>query len=388
MSLRFTIDGSDSLERQLGDLCQQIADGVQSIIPANKLHGLVLAGGYGRGQGGVLKSDVGDCPYNDLEFYLFLFGNRLWNDNKYRGPLQQFGDALSTKAGFHIEFKIDSTDRLRRSPISMFTYDLVAAHRTVAGAEELFGGCEHHLNAHTIPSSEATRLLFNRCSGLLLSRELLCQDVLDSEDLDFIGRNIAKAELALGDIVLTVFGRYHWSSIERHRRLTQLLNQRQALEPQLPASFALFHAHHAAGLEFKLHPQRTYRSRQELENDYREISTLALQAWLWLESHRLKHSFSSVGEYALSAAQKCPTPSRWRNYLLNLRTFGPRAALDSMAMRYPRERLFNTLPVLLWNGLASKEPAIIRHLQKQLHTQSSEWTGWVDAYKRIWPSYG
>ncbi len=61
--------------------------------------------------------------------------------------------------------------------------------------------------------------MFNRCSGLLLARELLRKSALSSEEADFIGRNLAKMQLALGDAVLTAFGQYHWSAWERHRRL-------------------------------------------------------------------------------------------------------------------------------------------------------------------------
>ena len=59
----------------------------------------------------------------------------------------------------------------------------------------------------------------------------------------------------------------------------------------------------------------------------------------------------------------------------------------ALAWRYPRERLFNALPLLLWEREPSAEP-VRRLLQKQLHTAASDWAGWVAAYKNIWPSYG
>jgi len=52
------------------------------------------------------------------------------------------------------------------------------------------------------------------------------------------------------------------------------------------------------------------------------------------------------------------------------------------------ERLFNALPLLLWEAEASTEPTMRRLLQKQLHTAASDWAGWVAAYKNIWPNYG
>ena len=76
----------------------------------------------------------------------------------------------------------------------MYSYDLVAGHRIIFGDETIFAGCEHHLRAGQIPAHEATRLLFNRCSGLLLCKDRLHSEKLTSQDLDFINRNIAKAQ--------------------------------------------------------------------------------------------------------------------------------------------------------------------------------------------------
>ena len=78
----------------------------------------------------------------------------------------------------------------------------------------------------------------------------------------------------------------------------------------------------------------------------------------------------------------------WRNYLLSLKTFGLKAFIDALAWRYPRERLFNALPLLLWEPEPSAQPAVRLLLQKQLCTAATDWAGWVAAYKNIWPSYG
>ena len=89
----------------------------------------------------------------------------------------------------------------------MFSYDLVSAHRVITGGSDVFDECRHHEDATRIPAIEATRLLFNRCTGLLLAREILAKKRLSEHDADFVQRNIAKAKLALGDAVLTVSDR-------------------------------------------------------------------------------------------------------------------------------------------------------------------------------------
>jgi hypothetical protein len=378
MNQRFTLDGSDALEHRLDSLCCEVAQAVSRVIPASKLEALVLGGGYGRGEGGVLKTDSGDEPYNDLEFYAFLRGNRLLNERRYRQALGALAEQLSSNAGIHIEFKCDSIRSLKRGPVSMFTYDLVAGHRVISGTPEIFQNCKHHLDSAAIPLSEATRLLFNRCTGLLLVREKLVHSTHTPEDSDFIGRNLAKAQLALGDAVLAMHGKYHWSCRERNRRLMQLALS----EP--PPKFPEIKKHHDVGVAFKLHPRRSRGHANQFEPLHRELSRLASDLWFWLESIRLQKPFFTPRDYSCYRSTKCPESPAWRNYLLNLKTFG----LNAISDRYPRERLFNALPLLLWEAEATAEPSLRRLLQKQLHTAASDWAGWVAAYKNIWPNYG
>ncbi|SPE61769.1 conserved hypothetical protein [Verrucomicrobia bacterium] len=397
---RFTVDGSDALENYLGRICQEVLRSIQALFRPSRLEALVLGGGYGRGEGGVLHTEAGDRPYNDLEFYVFLRGNRLWNDFRYRADLSDLGERLSVAAGLHVEFKIDSLRRLEQSQVSMFSYDLVSGHRRLFGSQTLFQNCAHHLAAAHLPLAEATRLLFNRCSGLLLVRRLLrkatarhsgrrgwCgkppgETMLTKAQADFVGRNLAKAQLALGDALLAAFGEYHWSCPQRHRRLQSL-----SAVDSLPGLERVLQ-HHAAGVEFKLHPRRIFKSAEAFGREHAELCALAARLWLWLESRRLEHPFASPQEYGLSTVEKYPGTSVWRNCLLNARAFGPASLLGALAARYPRERLLNALALLLWTGDGSEVPGLIQHLQRQLQTKASDWAGLVRAYERAWLRYG
>ena len=384
---RFTIDGSESLEKHLARTCEKVLGGVRALIPQNKLEALVLGGGYGRGQGGVLKTNSGDAPYNDLEFYVFLRGNRVLNERQYHEELGELGERLSGLAGLHVEFKVDSLGRLRRSPVSMFSYDLVSGHRVLHGGENVFEGCEHHLDAAKIPLAEGTRLLFNRCTGLLLAKELLKKRELTADESDFVGRNLAKAQLALGDVVLAQAGRYHWNCLERRKALGEL-----ALENE-PDWLGEVRELHAAGVEFKLHPERIVKSIENFRSGHEQVSRVANQVWLWLESRRLWRAFPSARDYALSRFRKCggspagrqTFPSVLRNVLLNARSFGLGGALQG-GTRYPRERLLNALPLLLWEEPLN-DLRVKHFLQKELRTRASDWQGFVAAYKAVWPKF-
>jgi len=333
MSARFTIDGTDSLEQHLAATCTHVRAGVERIVPAGKLKGLALAGGYGRGEGGVLRENGQDLPYNDMEFFVFMRGSTLLNDRLFKAALHKLGESLSHGVGLDVEFKILSTSRLRRSPVTMFYYDLVMGHRWIIGGDDLFAGCDHHRDATRIPLHEATRLLFNRCSGLLFANERLAQAEFSIADADFVGRNLAKAKLALGDVVLAMEGRYHWSCLERHRRLQEIAG----VDPTLLS-------HHADGVEFKLHPQRSNKTRDELHQEHSALSQLAQNIFLQLESRRLEIKLSTPVDYTTSNTNKCPEVPLWKNVFIHLRTRG----IPSGVTRYPREHLLHELVAMLW----------------------------------------
>ena len=109
---RYTVDGSDALEARLRELCDRVLREVRKVVPARKLEGLLLAGGYGRGEGGVLHTPDGDLPYNDLDFYIFLRGQYFLN-KVYDSGFHRLGDTISANAGIEIELKPDSLARWR-----------------------------------------------------------------------------------------------------------------------------------------------------------------------------------------------------------------------------------------------------------------------------------
>ena len=373
---RFTLDGSDQLERHLARTCQNVLAGIRHLVPDNLLEALLLGGGYGRGEGGVLETPTGHWPYNDLEFYVFIHGNRWLNERRYLGPLHQLGHKLGQRAGLEVEFKIISQAQLRSSSPSMFYYDLMTGHQWLWGDQRRLADCAHHRSAPHIPLSEATRLLMNRGTGLLFAREVLSRRPFTSENADFVGRNLAKAQLALGDAVLTAFGQFHWSCRQRHERL-------RTLDPKEPLAWLPdVLRHHEHGVEFKLHPLPSSASPETLQRQYDDLSALGLNVWLWLESRRLGHRFVSARDYGLSSLNKCPETNRWRNLLVNAKAFGPAALWKTKAWRYPRERLLNSLAILLWEGSVF-DVKLTRRLQGELLVETTDRNSFVQAYQTL-----
>lgn len=374
----FTVDGHGTLEEHLADACASIAAGVRGLVPADRLEGVLLGGGYGRGEGGVWRTPTGDRPYNDLEFYICIRGNRHLNELRYGRALHVLGEVLTPQVGVEIEFKITSQAEIAAGPVSMFSYDLCLGHRLVAGHPRLLFTHSHHEESGNIPLAEATRLLMNRCSGLLFAQAKLAATHFTPADADFVQRNIAKTELALGDAMLVVQGQYHWSVRERHRLVSRL-----ARTERMPWVEAV-HRHHSQGVAFKLHPYRSEATREELAARHRDVTELARDVWLWIEGRRLGTNFSSVRAYLAAPLRTWPGTSRLRNMLISLKIFGTNIPLDTALGCHPRTRVLHTLAAALWEPAAFHSPELLSRLQGELRTRANTVPAMLDAYRTLW----
>src|SRR5829696_7915227 len=151
---RYTVDGSDDLEARLQRSTDLIKETLLAALPPDSIEGLLLGGGYGRGEGGVLRDSEGDHPYNDLEFYLFVRGDRHLFDHRFGEILRRLSHDLAAATGIEIELKVLTFRALHRAPISMFFYDMIVGHKWLIGSVELLRYCEHHRAAHLLPVAE------------------------------------------------------------------------------------------------------------------------------------------------------------------------------------------------------------------------------------------
>jgi len=375
---RFTLDGDAGLERHLERTCARVLSGIRGLVPSRKLEAVVLGGGYGRGEGGVLRSETGDRPYNDLEFYVALRGNRHINEARFKRRLDALGEILTHLADAEVEFKITSLSEIGSKPAGMFLYDLCAGHRLLwaSPSAQIATTFARHLRPELIPKGDATLLLMNRCTGLLLARSRLLKEPFTATVADFAGRNIAKAQLAFGDALLAAEAKYHWSCSERNCRLEGM-----ALRKGSTWVGALLR-HHGIGVEFKLHPVASTATRDELLDRHAEVTAFALKCWLWLEARRLGRSFPTAMAYAADSSDKCPGTSRIRNVLLNLRAGMLRPGPGPRPWRHPRQRIFHALAILLWEPGAMDDPALAERVRGELGIRG---TGeWQAAYLNLW----
>jgi hypothetical protein len=333
---------------------------------------LLLAGGYGRGEGGIFEEGGRRSLYNDLEFYLVLKSGGVWEAaRRWCGEDSHEGEH---ETGIEVEFKILGLGALRSAEPSMFYYDLLAAHRLVFGDAALVAGLPDRLrDGAKIPAHEAARLLFNRGSGLFYSRYLM-EEEGGKGDLTFVERNHAKARLAFADAVLAMNGRYVWSCRTRHERLREGLARR-------PGNFEQLAAWHETAVEFKFHPRHEGVGMDVLLERQRALEAAWSELFLWVESIRLEREFRSAEDYAFYKGRLFPEFPMGRNLALHARDRLRRGKGPGGWMDYPRAPLQRALALLIggeWaggRGVLGLPPGASR---KEIYGVYRKWWGYYN----------
>ncbi len=299
------------------------------------LKAFLLAGGYGRGEGGIFFPPDGSPPrlYNDLEFYLFA-------PPVAPGVIASWAHEGENRLGIEIEIKVMDPAAFEAAEPSMFYYDLLSRHGFVAGDQSWIDSLPAELSeAAAIPPEEGSRLLVNRGMSLLRCHRWSQGEI--ELPAGFCERILSKLQLALGDSVLCALGTYHWSCLERNRRLSAL--------QEVPPDWDLLCAWHAEGVAFKFRPTDSGLPPSDWAKPIDLLRRAWLSTFLWIEARRLSTGFSGPASYASFSKKLFPEEPALKNVIRQIRDLRRREHLPFCGGDHPRSRIWKAL-VLLLNG--------------------------------------
>ena len=229
---RFVAGECPELDRLVAESLVAIGREVSEMrIPL--LFGVVLGGGYGRGEGGARgelkvesskfkvessKSDVACRLSNDLDFFAITKdGTTDVDAAAVAKALEPVSRRWTEKLGIDVDFTSKTPWRIRHDQERLMVQELIHGYVDVAGAtgEELFAGIPRR-EPSELPWIEAARLLMNRGMGLLLAKSKMESAKCE---VDFINRNINKCILGAGDARLIANRKYRWRAPERAEAL-------------------------------------------------------------------------------------------------------------------------------------------------------------------------
>ena len=215
---RHVAGDAPELDRLVDDACAGIGREIAALgIP--RLAGVVLGGGYGRGEGGAREEGRGSAGCrlsNDLDFFAIAEeGTTDADAAQVAAALEPVSRKWTDRLGVDVDFTARTPWRLKHDEARLMVQELVRGYSDVAGrkGEELFAGIAR-IDAAELPWMEAARLMMNRGMGLLLAQERGSGNG-EWGTVEFVNRNINKCILGAGDAWLVSRGLYAWRAEER-----------------------------------------------------------------------------------------------------------------------------------------------------------------------------
>ena len=319
--------GSAAFNRRLDACLAELAQDVTDACGPD-LVGLVLGGGYGRGEGGVWSVDGVECAYNDLDLVIVQTSHRV------NPRLEAIGARYHARLGIDVDFSRPLTPAdIAGWEHRLMWHDLAAGHRVLAGPPDLIQRLAPAWGPAPLPLVEAARLLLNRGAGLVWAARVQ-RGTVPAPDRDFLRRNVQKAVLALGDALLIAAGAYRTPGVAKLDALRQL-----ASTGAVPAHPRLLDLYRRA-LEFKLRPDAPRRAPVP-DASWAETAQLWGRTFRWVEERRLARPFADLDAYASWRGAREPPEHTWARLPRNLWV---NARCGRLSLFYPREHLYRSIP--------------------------------------------
>ncbi|AQQ08944.1 hypothetical protein L21SP3_00738 [Sedimentisphaera cyanobacteriorum] len=340
MASRYTVYG-DKIDSLIDSHCELINQAVLSVITEHSLEAVVLAGGYGRQEGGVFFEDGEEKLYNDYDMFVVIKDGAKASD--YQEKLNALSPSLEERCGIEVDFgPLKTVSQMKKAPFTLFNYELKYGHKIIWGNKNTLDIMPDYEGSQ-ISLIEAAKLLLNRGAGLILASERLKESSLDRENDEFVTRNIYKALMAQGDSLIMAEGQYHFSYRKRLEIFNSLQKRPEVAEFGLEQLFA-------DSMEYKFRPQRNMFSKEQLEQLLKKTVGLHLQIYCYTMSrlYRTEESFDVVLDSIKNKRlEKVSAKQILKNVALNCRTCGFKNFSLKWYLKYPRYRLFYVLPHFL-----------------------------------------
>lgn len=218
---RFSVCGSDTFEEMMTSLLSEIAEKSNKVLTDEVCCALILLGGYGRGEGGVITINGVERPHNNLDFLVIannLSGNR---QSQLQRELQLELAPLTSKYGVEFDIASINESKLRRSRSLVMWYDMRFGHKTIFGNANLVPSLKK-FRVDRIPAWDMLNLLVNRGTALIINEHILGKPTLQERDKKLLIRHSNKAIIGYGDALLYSFGKYHWSYVQKQKEVKSL----------------------------------------------------------------------------------------------------------------------------------------------------------------------
>lgn len=226
---RLTIKGSLAFERSLSQVLENIALDIELLINKDLYEAIILIGGYGRGEGGVVSVNGKEFPHNNFDFVI-ISNNIKQKEKEYLSfKCKRIFDKHTVPLGILVEFSIIDALKLKNCEPLVITYDMKYGHKVICG--DVSSLVENkNFEIENIPSWDVRNLIVNRGTLLVINDLMLKKEILDEKDKKIIIKHWIKAIIGYGDALLFYLGDYDYSYVEKQIRMKNQKNISQKVK--------------------------------------------------------------------------------------------------------------------------------------------------------------
>ncbi len=383
--MSYTAHRLEFVDRQIADDLERITARAVDLMPAH-IHSVLLTGSFGRAEGSVLIEGGKVRVINDYDLMVVLGEPDKFRYavlcRKYRPRLATLARELSAELGVA---QIDiATVHLSYfngcQPARIANYEVKNGHRLLYGAEDPCAWMPDY-RAEDISLFEGTWLFRNRGGGMLLAgRSLLGNDRLPAGEEERVIIECNQAIRAMGDSILLMKGKYHFSYAKRMEIIQGLdLHDIAPAEVIVPL--------YVQALEQKLRPDFSVYRNMDFRKWWFDVKRLFGEFFLYFEERRLGLRIRDWADYAGIA--KAEDRLEFRSLLAHLAGKGT-LSIRGGVLKARRGRLIALMALLLF---AVREDRILEALlgraafmfgRRPSGDPLKDWLCLTEAFLRLW----
>ena len=134
---KFTAKGSVEFEAKMTEMMEFVAAQLDNFLHKKEYRALVLLGGYGRGEGGVLIENDQEKPHNNFDLILFTTDLSQLRLGELQDELDEEVAKISREiGGIPIDISVKPASKLVHSSCLIIWYDMRFGHKTILGDDK------------------------------------------------------------------------------------------------------------------------------------------------------------------------------------------------------------------------------------------------------------
>ncbi|MDP8231404.1 MAG: hypothetical protein P9L91_01910, partial [Candidatus Zophobacter franzmannii] len=127
---KYTPEGSSKLDALIDSHMKRVVEEVLKRIPARKIKSIILGGGYGRGEGGIIYRDGNEALFNDFDLFVITPNLKRLTLNKMNHELLIVHKELTQEFGIDVDFgPCKSMKFIESAPFWLMFYELKYGHK-------------------------------------------------------------------------------------------------------------------------------------------------------------------------------------------------------------------------------------------------------------------